>query len=52
MPRRGIDRVPTGDGSDLFMMATGTGEEGAKQVRKGKKDAKDDPNATASGENK
>lgn len=45
MPRRGIDRVPTGDGSELFamaMMESGGGE----APRKGKKgDKKQDDNS-------
>ena len=42
MPRRGIDRVPTGDGSELFAMAMENGGAGG-EARKGKKgDKKDD----------
>ena len=39
MPRRGIDRVPTGDGSELFAMAM---ENGGGEARKGKKGDKKD----------
>ena len=38
MPRRGVDRVPTGDGSDLLLMCMGGDDEGKTQPRKGKKD--------------
>ena len=40
MPRRGIDRVPTGDGSELFAMAMENG--GGGEARKGKKGDKKD----------
>ena len=54
MPRRGINRVPTGDGSELFAMAmeneassaAGGPRKGGKKGDKNNKDEKDDQGAS------